>query len=87
MVRNQVYFDDELDKELKLLVATGHGNFSQLVREGAWEIVRKKKKVKKYRNFDPWKDFIGKGGLGGPKDLSKNIDYYLYIEPYENKKK
>lgn len=26
---------------------------------------------------------------GGPKDLSENIDYYLYVEPYltENKKK
>lgn len=86
MVRTQVYIPDEQYNELKLMVAVGEGKFSDLIREGINEVI-KKRKVKKVSNFDPWKDFIGKGGRSGPKDLSKNLDYYLYIEPYKEKKK
>lgn len=86
MIRTQVYIPDEQYNELKLLTAMGYGTFSELFREGISEVI-KKKKVKKAKKFDPWKHFIGKGGKDGPKDLSKNMDYYLYVEPYENKKK
>lgn len=86
MIRTQVYIPEDQYNELKLLTAMGYGTFSELFREGL-DIVIKKKTTKKIKKFDPWKDFIGKGGKGGPKDLSKNMDYYLYVEPYEKKKK
>ena len=56
-----------------MLLAKSEGiNFSQLIREGAEEV--KKKRIKK----KDWRKFIGAGGKGGPKDLSSKIDYYLY---------
>ena len=86
MIRTQVYIPDDKYNELQLMVAMGYGTFSELFREGIDEVI-KKKRIKKSKKFDPWRDFIGMGGKGGPKDLSKNMDYYLYVEPYENKKK
>ena len=85
MIRTQVYLPEDLHRELKLLVATGNDNFSTLIREGIELVV--KKKTKKKRKFDAWKDFIGKGLKGGGKALSSKIDYYLYEEPYETKPK
>ncbi|CAN5314925.1 hypothetical protein BH10PAT1_BH10PAT1_1360 [soil metagenome] len=76
MIRTQIYLPDDLYNDLKLLAQTGNKNISQLIREGAKILLEKKAKKKK---FDPWKDFIGKG-KGGPKDLSKNLDHYLYEE-------
>jgi hypothetical protein len=84
MIRTQVYLPNDLHRELKLLAHTRNTNFSQLIREGASLVV--KKKVKSKKKFDPWKDFIGKGKKGGPKNLSGKIDYYLYVEPYKNKR-
>lgn len=81
MIRTQVYIPDDLHRELKLLVAAGNNNFSTLIREGIELVV--KKKTKKKRKFDAWKDFIGKGPKGDPKNLSSKIDYYLYEKPYE----
>ncbi|KKU79054.1 MAG: hypothetical protein UY06_C0032G0011 [Candidatus Amesbacteria bacterium GW2011_GWA2_47_70] len=60
-----------------LLAKTSGLNFSQLIREGAEEVKKKRAKTQKKRD---WKKFIGAGGRGGPKDLSSKIDYYLYGE-------
>lgn len=80
MKRTQVYLPDELYYDLKLMAASGEMNFSELIRKGA-EVVVKKKKKKKFGE-----GFIG-AIKGGPKDLSSNLDYYLYVEPYETSKK
>lgn len=85
MKRTQVYLPEELYNELKLLAATGEEKFSDLVREGVKEVIKKRKK--KTKKFDAWKKFIGAGKGGEPKDLSSKIDYYLYVEPYKDKKK
>ena len=85
MIRTQVYLPEDLYNELKLLANTTRSKFSELIREGAELVVRKKTKRK--RSFDPWKDFIGMGKRGGPKNLSPKIDYYLYEEPYKNRKR
>ncbi len=83
MIRTQVYIPDDKYNELQLMVAMGYGTFSELFREGIDEVI-KKKKVKKVKKFDALKDFAGLL-KGGPKDLSRNMDYYLYDEPYQNK--
>jgi hypothetical protein len=87
MIRTQVYIPDEQYTELQLMVAMGIGTFSELIREGIGEVIKKKKNVKNLKKFDPWKDFVGKGLKGGLTDVSSNHDYYLYVEPYEKKKK
>ncbi|KKU02863.1 MAG: CopG-like protein domain-containing protein DNA-binding protein [Candidatus Amesbacteria bacterium GW2011_GWB1_47_26] len=77
MIRTQVYIPDDLHRDLMLLAKTSGLNFSQLIREGAEEVKKKRAKTQKKRD---WKKFIGAGGRGGPKDLSSKIDYYLYGE-------
>jgi len=83
MIRTQVYIPDDKYNELQLMVAMGYGTFSELFREGIDEVI-KKKRIKKTKKFDALHDFAGML-KGGPKDLSKNMDYYLYDEPYKNK--
>lgn len=84
MVRTQVYIPDEQYNELQIMVAMGYGNISELIREGVDSVIQSKKRIKKVSKFDPLKDMAGML-KGGPKDLSKKIDYYLYDEPYQNK--
>jgi len=64
MIRTQVYLPDELYRELKLLAASGKYKFSELLREGVEEVIRKKKKKAKGKH-DPWKT-----------DAVKDIDDY-----------
>lgn len=82
MIRTQIYLPDDLYRDLKLLANTSGRKFSELVREGAEIVVEKK--TKKRKKFG--EGFIGMG-KGAPKDLSSKLDDYLYIEPYEDKKK
>jgi len=65
------------------MVAMGHGSFSELFREGIDEVI-KKKRNKKAKKFDALRDFAGIL-KGGSKSLSKDMDYYLYVEPFKNK--
>lgn len=76
MIRTQVYIPDDLHRELMLLAQTSGQNFSTLIREGAKEVIKKKKDKK----TEKWGvGFIG-AIKGGPKDLSSKVDYYLYGE-------
>lgn len=75
MIRTQVYIPDDLHRELMLLAKREGTNFSTLIREGASEVVKKKKA----KQSGSWgKGFFGAGGTKGPKNLSSKIDYYLY---------
>lgn len=82
MTRIQLYIDDEQYKEVQLMALMGYGNPSQIMRQSLSNTIKKTKKNKTMKKFDPIKDF---GSLlkGGDKDLSSKIDYYLYEEPYE----
>lgn len=74
MIRTQVYIPEDLHRDLMLLAKQEGVNFSKLVREGVEEVRKKRTKAKK----NDWREFVGAGGRGGPKDLSSKIDYYLY---------
>ena len=76
MIRTQVYFPDDLYRDIKLLAQLERVNTSQVIRAGADEYVKKKTKRKVVG--DKWKSFIGAGGRGGPKDVASRIDYFLY---------
>lgn len=84
MIRTQIYIPDDKYNELQLMASLGMGTFSALIREGIDEVIKKRKRVKILRKFDAIKDFSNLL-KGGDKNLSKNIDHFLYVEPYENK--
>lgn len=58
MIRTQVYIPDDLHRDLMLLAKTEGVNFSQLIREGAEE-VKRKRLVRKKSN--KWIEFAGAG--------------------------
>lgn len=74
MVRTQIYLPEELHRDLKLLANTEGVNFSSLIREGAEEVIKKKKKSSR----TDWRRFVGAGKTGGVKtNAVKDIhDYY-----------
>lgn len=53
MIRTQVYLPNELHTELHRLAKVHDTSFSQLVRDGVQEVVRKKK-----RNNDPQREAL-----------------------------
>jgi len=69
-----VYLPEDVHRDLKLLAKTEGVNFSTLVRQGAEEIIKKKKIRKK-----DWRKLVGVI-KGGSRDVSSKIDYYLYGE-------
>ena len=75
MIRTQVYIPDDLHRDLMLLAKQEGTNFSRLIREGAAEVLKKKRVARKKKD---WRRFIGAAGKGGPKDVASKIDYYLY---------
>lgn len=75
MIRTQVYIPEDIHRDLMLLANQTKLNFSELIRQGAREVIKKESRVKPKRD---WRKFVGAGGKGGPKDLASRIDYYLY---------
>jgi len=75
MIRTQIYLPDELYNELKLIAADRKDKFSDLIREGARLVI--KKKTRKQSKTDLWKEFIG-AIKGGPKKSGQELidDYY-----------
>ena len=75
MIRTQVYIPDDIHRDLMLLANQTGLNFSELIRQGAREVIKKESRTTTKRD---WRKFVGAGGKGGPKNLSSRIDYYLY---------
>ncbi len=71
MVRVQVYIPDELHGEMMLLARRGGTNFSELVRMGVREVIKKKKMARGKRGL--WRHFAGALKYG-PKDLSTRVN-------------
>ncbi len=80
MIRTQVYLEETARQELKKIAVIKGQPMAQVVRDFIEEGVQKVKQT----------DYSGKTTLqalanlrlkGGPKDLSTNLDYYLYGGP------
>lgn len=69
MIRTQVYLPEDIYEDLKLIAKSGKLNFSQLIREGAQKVIKKRTKTKKGN----WKKFAG-ALKTGPKDLSTRVN-------------
>lgn len=71
MIRTQVYIPEDLHQELTLLAKQEGVNFSKLIREGAEEVVKRKKSKRNKKGL--WKEFAGALKYG-PKDLSTRVN-------------
>lgn len=77
MIRTQIYLPEGLYQDLKLLASTEGENFSSLIREGAEDVITKKKRVKRASGKKWGEGFVGAGRLAGKTDAVKDIhDYY-----------
>lgn len=75
MIRKQIYIPEDLDRDLMLLANLEGVNYSKLIREGAEEIIRKKrsKKIKEW----------GKGVVGSIR-LKEKTDSVEVVRDYYN---
>lgn len=75
MKRTQLYIPEETHNELFFLAIRSKKTISQLIREILKEGIAQKKTVKKVDTLEKLANY---GETAGPKDLSSNLDKYLY---------
>lgn len=77
LIRKQVLFTPEIDLYIQSLSQQKNMSYSATLRDVVSKVKTKKSKAQK-----PKEDFLSSMAklkfTGGPKDLSKNIDKYLY---------
>ena len=80
MIRTQVYFEEKTHKKLLQLAKLHKKSMAQLVRESVDAKV-KSIEEKDTSGFAVLQSLVDNAVTGGPKDLSTNIDHYLYGGP------
>lgn len=86
MVRTQIYLDETTHKKLLKLAKARNTSMAQLVREAAEEKV-KNLEERDTSGVQVLQSLIDNAVTGGPKDLSTNIDHYLYGAPKKKVRK
>ena len=84
MIRTQVYIPDKLHKQLLLIAGHKKTTLSELIRKGAKKVIREE--AGKDNSYS-WLDSIIGMAKSNSKNTSKKIDYYLYVKPYEDKRR
>ncbi len=78
MIRRQIYIPEDIDRDLILLAKQERVNYSQLIREGAKEVIKKKKS-----NKANWRKFVGAAGKIKLKHKTNSVqvvrDYYIHF--------
>jgi len=80
MQRTQMYLDDKLRKDLIALAKREDTSMAKIARDILKEGVKRKKKIDT-SGIAVMENLMNLNLKGGPKDLSKNIDHYLYGGP------
>ncbi|OGY25493.1 MAG: hypothetical protein A2Z11_03640 [Candidatus Woykebacteria bacterium RBG_16_43_9] len=75
MKRKQIYLTETLDREIKYISLKQNKPQSEVIRDILEKNITKKKKKMSGGDFLLW---MAKHAGKGPKDLSKNLDRYLY---------
>lgn len=75
MIRTQIYIPDVLHQTAKNLAAQRNESLAELLRKFISQGIVQEKKKKKIQFLSNLSELKIKGG---PKDLSKNLDNYLY---------
>ncbi len=86
MIRTQVYFDESIHKKLLKLAKLHKKTMAQIVRESVDEKV-KHLEEKDTSGISFIQSLIDNAVTGGSRDLSINIDHYLYGAPKKKLKK
>lgn len=76
MIRTQIYIPDDMYQHVMVISKTTGKNFSAIVRKSIDGYLKKTTGKKRTKKFG--EGFIGASKDRGPKDLSQNIDAYLY---------
>ncbi len=76
MLRTQIYLPEDLHRDLTLLAKREGRTISQLIREGATQVLEKKKKSAKKKD---WRKFVGSGRTNIKTNAVKIFhDYYKH---------
>ena len=78
MIRTQIYIPETLHERAKMLAKSKKKSLANLYRGFIAEGVEQTTQRQAKNSLD---SLINLGFKGGPKDLSKNIDHYLYGGP------
>lgn len=77
MIRTQIYLDEEVHRDLTVLAKEEQESMAKLARDILKEGVYKRKGLDK-SGKGVLKSLLSIKATGGPEDLSKNLDHYLY---------
>ena len=84
MLRKQIYFTEELDREVKFRALKQKKTEAEVIRNLLYDGLKKDKGLKRdqvKKEFENAGDFLlslATLNVKGPKDLSENLDDYLY---------
>ena len=77
MIRTQIYLDRDLHKDLSVLAKQERESMAKVARDILKEGIQKRKRLDK-SGKGVLKKLLAIQAIGGPFDLSKNLDHYLY---------
>lgn len=80
MVRTQIYLEEEIHKALSKLARQEKASMAKIARDILKEGIEKRKTTDT-SGKDVLEGLLTSAITGGPNDLSKNIDHYLYGGP------
>jgi predicted DNA-binding protein len=80
MIRTQIYLPEETHKELTSLAEVKRQPMAQIVRDFIEDGVKRVKEIDN-TGITAIENLLKIKATGGPKDLSTNLDHYLYGGP------
>ena len=88
MKRTQIYLDMNTLIKARVLARNQGKTVSQIIRDALSEFISKKEKTKKYNSLEKIAKLSEEfpDPPGTPRDLSSNIDHYLYGTPKRKSK-
>lgn len=78
MLRKQIYFTEDLDREVKLRALKQKKTEAEVIRELLYDGLRKQIKKEKFENAGDFLLNLASLNIKGSKDISQNLDDYLY---------
>lgn len=77
MIRTQIYLDKDLHRDLSVLAKQERESMARVARDILKDGIQKRKRLDK-SGKGVLKKLLAIQATGGPFDLSKNVDHYLY---------
>lgn len=77
MIRTQIYLDKDLHRDLSVLAKQERESMAKVARDILKDGIQKRKRLDK-SGKGVLKKLLAIQATGGPFDLSKNVDHYLY---------